>query len=109
SEDPCHTTILAGTSALQCKGGIIGGAAGVANDTILTGVYIPLHATAATLTIGGFLDSTGSPANWVLSGQTTIDQFFEFKPGMLNDAGALTFTPSVAGIIVAFTHAFAGG
>jgi hypothetical protein len=110
SSDPLHATILAGTSALQCKGGVIGTNAGAANDTLFLGCYIPLHATTATtLTITGLNDNTGTPQSWVISGSTTVDTSFLLPVGILNDAAAYTFTPSVAGVIVVYTRAFSGG
>ncbi len=109
SEDPIHATILAGTAALSCKGGIIG-TAGAPGDTLFFGCYIPLHAaTATTLTVTGIADNTGAQQPWVLTGSTTADTAFTLPAGILNDAAAYTFTPSVAGAVVVYTRAFTGG
>lgn len=108
--DPGHATILNGTSAVNCAAGILGGSlAGAARDTVLQGIHLPLHATALTLTIGGLADSTGAAVNWLLSGQTTVDTYFEWPQGILNDFGAFSFTPSVSGLITVLTRAFTGG
>jgi hypothetical protein len=110
SQDPIHATILAGTSALQCKAGIVGANPGVANDTLFFGCYIPLHAaTATTLTVTGIDDNTGAPQPWVISGSTTADTPFTLPAGILNDLSAYTFTPSVAGVVVVYTRSFTGG
>lgn len=108
--DYLHGTLLQGTAALNCKGGVIGGGAGVAKDTELLGIYIGLHAvTAATLTITGLVDSSATQQPWVLNGQISLDTWIPFPYPVLNEFAAYTFTPSVAGIIWVFTRAFQGG
>lgn len=107
--DPVHATLLAGTTALNCAGGIIGGGtAGVAKDTLFFGAHIAANATAATLTIAGLRNSAGSAANWVLTGSTTADVLVELPAPVLNDAAAFTFTPSVASVVTVFTRCYTG-
>lgn len=109
SPDPCHATLLQGTAALSCKGGIIGGSAGAAKDTLLLGYIIEKNAGPATLTVGGGLaDSNGAAQNMLLSGSTTADTEFWFPAPILNEAGAFTFTPSVAGAVWVFTRPYTG-
>lgn len=109
TQDPSHGTVLNGTSAIQCNNGVLGTSAGKAQDTLLTGVYIPLAATASTLTIAGLTDQTGTPRNLLISGQTTVDVNVFFDPPILNDAAAFVFTPSASNLIVVFTRAFNSG
>jgi hypothetical protein len=109
SNDPCHGVLLQGTSLLNCKNGVIGGSAGAANDTVLFGVYIQFVAvTAAVLTVGGMLDNTGAAANLLISGSTSVDYFWMPPSPILNNAGAFTFTPSVAAKIWVFTRPYYG-
>lgn len=112
SSDPVHATVLNGTATLQCVNGIITitAIAGKAQDTLLMGVYIPLTAvTAATLTITGLADQTGTARSWLLSGQTAVDTNILFEGPILNDFGPFTFTPSVSNVIIVYTRAFNSG
>jgi hypothetical protein len=111
TQDPAHGTVLNGTSTLQCVNGIITNTAtpGKAQDTLITGVYIPLAATASTLTVTGFADQTGTARSLLISGQVTIDTNVVFDPPLLNDFAAFTFTPSASNLIVVFTRAFNSG
>lgn len=109
--DYAHATLLRGTAALNCKGGVIGGGGGAARDTLLLGVYIGLHATtAAALTIAGLTDSAVPPTQqpWVLNGQVAIDTPYWFTYPILNEFAAFTFTPSVDALIWVFTRAYTG-
>ena len=108
STDPMSATCLAGTSALQCKGGIIGGAAGVAFDTVLFGVYIQLNATAASVTIGGMSDSSGAATNMIITGETTVDYFWVPPAPILNRFGPFVFTPSATHLVWVFTRNYYG-
>lgn len=109
SADYVHATLLQGVAALNCKAGVIGGAAGVAKDTLLFGVYIDLNAvTGATLTITGLTDSANAQQPWVLNGQVSTDGLIAFPWPILNEFAAFTFTPSVAGKIWVFTRAYVG-
>lgn len=107
--DYAHATLLQGTAALNCKGGIIGGAAGAAKDTEIVGVYIKANATAVTLTITGLEDSTGAQQPFILTGSTTVDTWVSFPAPLLNELAAFTFQPSVAALVWVFTRAFQGG
>ena len=112
TQDPAHGTVLNGTSALQCVNGIITSSAtpvGKAQDTLITGVYIPLAATASTLTVTGLADQTGTARSLLISGQITVDTNIIFDPPLLNDFAAFTFTPSASNLIVVFTRAFNSG
>lgn len=109
SLDPCIGTLLQGTSALQCKAGIIGGAAGAAADTMLCGVYIQLTATTATtLSIAGMLDSSGAAQPMLISGQITSDVYWAPVEPILNNRGAFVFTPSAAAKVWVFTRPYNG-
>jgi hypothetical protein len=106
---PVHATLLQGTSALNCAGGIIGGGAGgAAKDTLWYGYIIGKNATAATLTVTGLHDSSATLQSMVLNGSTTADTPFYFPEPILNDFAGFTFQPSVAGIIWVFTRAYVG-
>jgi hypothetical protein len=108
SSDPGRGVLLQGTSALQCKSGIIGGAAGAAYDTLLFGVYIQANAGPPNLTIAGMLDNTGAAANLLVTGAAAQDYFWFPPAPILNSAGAFVFTPSVAAKIWVFTRAYVG-
>lgn len=109
STDPSHAVLLQGTALLNCKAGIIGANAGQAYDSLLYGVYIQFTAvTAATLTIGGLLDSNGSAANLLVSGSTTVDYFWMPPAPILNSQGAFTFTPNTAAKIWVFLRPYYG-
>lgn len=108
STDPMNSTSLAGTSLLNCKGGIIGATAGVSFDTLLFGVYIQFAATPAVLTIGGMSDSSGAATNMIVTGQATVDYFWVPPAPILNRFGAFTFTPSAAHLIWVFTRNYYG-
>jgi hypothetical protein len=108
SVDPSEFVLLQGTAALQCKGGIIGGSAGAAYDTVLFGAYIQLNATAAVLTIAGLIDTNGAAQNLIITGETTTDYFWMPPAPILNRRNAFVFTPSVAGKIWVATRAYVG-
>jgi hypothetical protein len=108
SSDPCSGVLLQGTTALQCKAGIIGGGAGAAYDTLLYGVYVQFGAGPPTLTIAGMLDSSGVAANLLVSGSTTLDYFWMPPAPIMNNHSAFVFTPSVAAKIWIFTRAYTG-
>jgi hypothetical protein len=103
-----HATLLQGTAALNCAAGIIGGAAGKARDTELIGIDIAKNATAAVLTIAGLADSSGAAASWMINGLTSADMEVLVPYPLLNEFGAFTFTPSVAGVIWVFTRPYIG-
>ena len=106
---PVHPVRLVGTGAVQCKAGILGGAAGVALDTELYGVYIQLNAvTAGTVTIAGMADSSGAAQNILLSGQIATDTAILFPVPWLNYAGAFVFTASIANIVWVLTRPYIG-
>ena len=108
SSDPCHGTLLQGTSLLNCKAGIIGATAGLAYDTVLYGIYILLNATAVTMTIGGLSDNTGAAQNMLVTGFTNQDYIWFPPAPILNNFAAFTFTPSAAGKVWIFTRAYQG-
>jgi len=108
SVDPCKGVLLQGTSALQCKAGIIGGGAGAAYDTVLFGVYIQFAAGPPVLTIGGMADVTGTAVNMTVSGSTSLDYFWMPPAPILNSFAAFVFTPSVAAKIWVFTRSYVG-
>jgi len=99
SPDPRRLT---STSAVNVTGGVIGGAGGVANDSILTYVYIPQATTAITLTVAGFQDEAGNAVSLVFEGDTTQDM--EFHPHIVNSKGAMTLTASVASKVLVGTR-----
>lgn len=108
--DYLHATLLQGTAALNCKGGVIGGLAGGVKDTELVGIYIGLNAvTAATLTVTGMTDSAAAQQPWVFNGQIATDTLIALPYPILNEFAAFTFQPSVAGKIWVLTRAFQGG
>lgn len=108
--DYCHATLLQGTAALNCAAGVIGGAAGVARDTLFLGFYIDLTATTATtLTVTGLRDSSGAAQSWVINGQVTSDVQTFFAYPILNEVAAFTFQPSNAAKVWVFTKAYTGG
>jgi hypothetical protein len=102
-----HATLLQGTSALNCKSGVIGGSAGVAQDTLFLGFYIDLTAVAGTtLTVTGMADSSGAQQPMVLNGQITTDTPFIFAYPILNELAPFTFQPSTAAKVWVFTAAY---
>lgn len=109
SLDYAHATLLQGTAALPCDDGIIAvGGDGTARDTLFIGAYILLNATAVTLTVTGLNDNTGVAASMILTGQTTIDQWFIPPYPILNEFAVFTFQPSVAAKVWVFTRAYQG-
>jgi hypothetical protein len=109
SVDAVQPVLLQGTSLINCAAGVVGSAAaGAAFDSVLHGVYIVLNATAATVTVGGFLDSNGAAQSLLISGQTTADYFWTPPNPLLNRAGALTFTPSIAAKVWVLVRAYIG-
>ena len=109
SADAVQPVLLQGTSLINCANGVVGSTgAGQAFDSVLHGVYIQFAATAATLTIGGFLDNTGAAQPMLISGQTTVDYFWTPPNPLLNRGGALTFTPSVGAKIWVLVRAYIG-
>lgn len=107
SLDYIHGTRLVGTAAVAFAKGLPG-AGGVARDSLLFRVYIPLNATAATLTVTGLNDSGGVAASWVINGQTTLDVNLGFDCPLLNEFAGFTFQPSVTNLIWVFTRPFTG-
>lgn len=109
SVDAVQPVLLQGTSLINCAGGVVGSAAaGAAFDSVLHGVYIVLNATAATVSIGGFLDSNGAAQSLLISGQTTIDYVWTPPNPLLNRGGALTFTPSIAAKVWVMVRCYVG-
>ena len=107
--DPVHSTLLLGTSILNCAGGIVGGATpGVPRDTLFCGAYIAKNAGPASVTVKGFADSSGNAADLVITGSTSGDFFFDPPFPILNDLAALSFTPSVAGAVEVLTRSYTG-
>src|SRR5271168_3386330 len=88
-----HSTLLQGTSALNCIAGVIGGNAGAVKDTLFYGYAIQKNGTAVTLTVGGaFHDSSGTVQPITFNGQTAQDVKFWFPQPVLNEFGPMTFT-----------------
>jgi hypothetical protein len=109
SVDAVQPILLQGTSLLQCNAGVIGSVAGQAFDSVLHGVYIVLHGvTAGTVSIGGFQDSSGTAQPLLISGSTTVDYFWTPPNPLLNRAGPMTFTPSVAATVWVLVRAYNG-
>jgi hypothetical protein len=106
-QDYVHSTLLTVATAVTFAAGIpvaAGGPAPKARDTELMGFYIDLQAvTAVTLTIAG-IDS----GNWVINGQITLDTSGFFPWPLLNEAGSLIVTASVANLVRIFTRAYTG-
>lgn len=108
SADYVHATLLQGIAALNCKAGIIGGAAGGARDTEFFGAFLSKNAGPAILTITGLGDNAGAAQSWVINGSTTADTPLLLPWPLLNELGAFTFQPSVAGAIWVYTRAYVG-
>jgi hypothetical protein len=106
--DYVHATLLQGVAALNCKAGVIGGAAGAARDTEFYGVFISKNAGPAVLAITGLADSAGAQQSMVINGSTAQDTFFEFPAPIVNELAPFTFQPSVAGAIWVLTRAYTG-
>lgn len=108
STDAVQPVLLQGTVLVNCAAGVVGSAgAGQAFDSVLHGIYIVGNATPASVSIGGFLDSAGNPQPLVITGLAT-DYFWTPPNPLLNRAGALTFTPSLAAKVWALTRAYVG-
>jgi hypothetical protein len=100
SQQASIPTILTVTTAVNFSKGIPG-TAGVANDTIVTGIKILRNAGAATCTFNsGFRkeDGTQATTQYVFSGLTTQDVYVSLN--WLNSAGALQVTASVANTVI---------
>lgn len=108
SADCVHATLLQGVAALNCKAGIIGGAAGIVRDTEFFGAFLAKNAGPAVLTITGLNDSGGVAQSWVINGSTTQDTSLLLPWPLLNEFAAFTFQPSVAGAIWVYTRAYVG-
>lgn len=91
--------LLTSTSAIQVNAGVIGTAGGAAGDTALLTVIIFKNATAATLTVAGFQDESGTARNLVFSGSSTQDTVYELH-GIVNGKGAMTLTASIADVVL---------
>jgi len=107
-----HATRLAPITAVTFAAGLPVVANGPivpkARDTLLHRVFIPLNATAITVTITGLNDSGGAAASLILSGQTTVDTMVIFDAPLLNEFAAFTFTASVANLAWVFTRDYTG-
>jgi hypothetical protein len=109
SLDPSTATLLSVATAVQCQAGIVGAAAaGTPMDTLLLGAYILLNGTAVTLTIGGIANQAGSAANWIITGETTVDYWWEPSTPVVNTFGAFVFTASIASKVIIFTRPYVG-
>jgi hypothetical protein len=110
SVDAVQPVLLQGTALVNCQAGVVGAAAaGQAFDSVLHGVYILLNAvTAASVSIGGFQDNTGAAQPLVITGQIGADYFWTPPNPLLNRAGPMTFTPSVAAKVWVLTRAYIG-
>jgi len=107
SPPPTVATLLSVSTAVAFKGGAPG-AGGAANDTILLRVLILKNAGPCTLTIGGGLKNdagTQDTSHIVLTGSSSVDTLYTFEPGIINTAGALSLTASVANMVLVQTQA----
>lgn len=108
STDAVQPVLLQGTTQVNCAAGVVGAAAaGQAFDSVLHGVYIVGNATPASVTISGFQDNTGTPQSLVITGLAT-DYFWTPPNPLLNRAGAMSFTPSIAGKVWVLARAYVG-
>lgn len=109
SQLPAPPTILGVNAAVNFAAGVPG-TAGKTMDTILMSVLILKNAGPATLTFNsGFRDHANAQntTNYVLSGSTTVDTAYYFAPGLINSAGPLQMTASVANTVIVQTQAAA--
>ena len=102
---PVHAVLLQGTSAIAYSKGIVG-AGGASGDTLIYGFHILTNATAVTITLTGFIDSSAAAASIVWTGSTTADTIVVFPAPILNEFAALTATPSVAAKVWLYTSAY---
>lgn len=105
SSPTAHAVLLQGTSSIPFKAGVAG-TAGAVGDTVVYGFHIIANATAVTVTLTGFVDSTGAAASIVWTGSTTVDTLVQFPAPLLNEFAALTATPSVAAKVWLFLGAY---
>lgn len=108
SADAVQPVLLQGTTVVNCAAGVVGtAAAGQAFDSVLHGVYIVGNATPASVSIAGFQDNTGAAQPLLITGLAT-DYFWTPPNPLLNRAGALSFTPSIAAKVWVLTRAYIG-
>lgn len=108
---PGAPTILGVNTAVNFKAGVPG-SVGAASDTVLHKVIILKNAGPATLTINsGFRahDNTQDTTHYVFTGSTAQDTLYFFDPGIVNTAGALQMTASVAWMVIVVTQAVQSG
>jgi hypothetical protein len=108
SQEYVHGVRLATAAAINCSNGLLGASVGKARDSLLARVFIPLNATAVSVTITGLNDTGGVAASLVLTGQTTVDTTYVFDSPLLNEFAAFTFTASIANLAWVFTRAYIG-
>lgn len=105
NQSPGTPTILGVNTAVNFKGGVPG-TAGAANDTIILAIVILKAAGPPTCTLNsGFRDHTNTQdtTHYVFTGSTTVDTAYYFVPGLLNTAGPLQITGSVANTVIVHT------
>jgi hypothetical protein len=113
SQEYVHATRLAVATPVTFAAGTVqlatpGAPVAKARDTLLHRVFIPLNATAITVTITGLSDSAGVAASLVLTGQTTVDTTVVFDVPLLNEFAQYTFTASIANLAWVFTRDYTG-
>jgi hypothetical protein len=114
STPPIHPVLLQGTSAIPFTAGcvqalLVPPVVGKAKDTMCFGFHIIANGTAASVSLAGFLDSTGAAQPLVWTGSTTQDVIVQFPSPLLNDAGQFIATPSVAGKVWLYVAPYLGG
>lgn len=108
---PFAPTILGVNTAINFTAGVPG-AAGAASDTILLALLILKAAGPPILTVNsGFRRETlaQDTTHYVFTGSITVDTYYNFGNGLINSAGALQLTASVANTVIVFTGAAPGG
>lgn len=109
SQLPTVPTILSTTGATNFAAGVPG-TAGKAGDTILLTIVLLKSAGPPVLTINsGFRNDLNAQdtTHYVFTGSTTVDTTYYFAPGLLNSAGPLQMTASVANTVIVCTQATA--
>ncbi|HYM46744.1 MAG TPA: hypothetical protein VES65_11375 [Solirubrobacteraceae bacterium] len=107
NEGPSVPTVLGVATAVAFAAGVPG-ATGAASDTLVYCLIIRKNGVAATVTFnGGMRDHTNAQdtTHYVYTGSTTADTIYYFEPALLNTAGPLQVTASVANTAIITTRA----
>jgi hypothetical protein len=101
SSTQASPVLLDSIATLNVSAGAFTGAspfiAGVTGDTRFLGLHILSNATAVTVTVTGFGNTTGAAVSKVYTGSTTVDTFINLNGfAEINNVAAMTITASVA-------------